>query len=221
MSTDQLCGIEMQSVANSNGTIASASVSPVQVSQIEALATMLSRSFQNEPNFIYAMPDKQERGEMLRWFFRIVAIPASRLFGEIYTTKLVEGASLWIRPGSGLTFEHMFRNRMRAAVQLDDVSFRRWINLLARLEKVRLQLIAGPHWYLLALGVEPSMDRRRVSGFLTEPVMARADSDRLPCYVETFNEKDLSFYESLGFRVEGAGDIRGGPSFWAMIRGPK
>jgi hypothetical protein len=52
-------------------------------------------------------------------------------------------------------------------------------------------------------------------------VMARADLDRLPCYIETFNEKDLSFYENLGFRVEGAGEIRGGPSFWAMIRAPR
>jgi len=222
MSTYKSCGIEMQSVTAGSGTLPSASVPRLQVSQIEALAKMLSRSFQNEPRFIYVIPDEQARRTFLRWFFQLVTIPASRLFGEIYTTKQIDGASLWISPGKGLTFERMFRNGMQAMpFKWDDASLQRCINLGGSLEKVRHQLVAGQHWYLMALAVEFPLDRSRVSRFLTGPVMARADLDRLPCYIETFNEKDLSFYENLGFRVEGAGEIRGGPSFWAMIRAPR
>jgi len=223
MSTDESFGIEMHSDAGVKGTLPSAPVAPLQVSQTEALATMLSRSFQNEPNFVYIMPDGLARQMILRWFFQMVAIPASRLFGEICTTNQIDGASLWIRRGSGFTFERMIRNAMRGMpLKLDQASLRRWVNLGARIEKARHRLVRGPHWYLLALGGEPSMDRSTLSGLITEPVLSRADLDKLPCYVEIFNERDLSFYEKLGFRIEGAGDIpQGGPSFWAMIRAPQ
>jgi len=223
MSTDESFGIEMHFGAGFKGTPLSSSVAPLQVSQVEALATMLSRSFENEPNFVYIIPDEQARRMILRRFFQMVAIPASRLFGEICTTNQIHGASLWIRPGSGFTFERMIRNAMRGTpLKLDQASLRRWINLGARVEKARHRLVRGPHWYLLALGVEPSTDRCSLRGLLTEPVLSRADSDKIPCYVEIFDERDLSFYENLGFRVEGAGGItQGGPSFWAMIRAPK
>jgi len=223
MSTDESFEIEMHSAAGVKGPPPSASVAPLQVSQTEALATMLSRSFQNEPNFVYIMPDEQARRIILRWFFQMVAIPASRVFGEICTTNHIEGASLWIRGGSGFTVEGMIRNAMRGMpLKLDQASLRRWINLGSRVEKARHRLVRGPHWYLLALGVETSIDRCTVSELLTGPVLSRTDSDRIPCYVEIFDERDLSFYENLGFRVEGAGGIaQGGPSFWAMIRAPK
>jgi hypothetical protein len=184
---------------------------------------MLSRSFQNEPNFVYIMPDEQARPIILRWFFQMVAIPASRVSGEICTTNQIDGASLWIRGGSGLTFERLIPNAMPGMpLELDQASLRRWIDLGARVEKARHRMVRGPHWYLLALGVETSIDRCSLSGLLTEPLLSRADSDRIPCYVEIFDERDLSFYENLGFRVEGAGGIaQGGPSFWAMIRAPK
>jgi len=222
MSTDESFGVEMPG-AGVKGTLPSAPVTPLQVSQTEALATMLSRSFQNEPDFVYIVPDEQARRIILRWFFQMVAIPASRVFGEICTTNQIDGAALWIRGGSEFTFERMIRNAMRGMpLKLDQANLRRWINLGSRVEKARHRLVRGPHWYLLALGVETSIDRCTVSELLTGPVLSRADSDRIPCYVEIFDERDLSFYEDLGFRVEGAGDIlRGGPSFWAMIRAPK
>jgi len=223
MSTDESFGIEMSSAAGVKGAPLSASVAPFRISQIQALATMFSSSFQNEPNFVYIMPDEQARRKILRWFFQMVAIPASQLFGEICATNRIDGASLWISPGSGFTFERTFRNGTGGMpFKLDQASLRRWINLGVRVEKARHRLVRGPHWYLLALGVETSIDRCTVSELLTGPVLSRADSDRIPCYVEIFDERDLSFYEDLGFRVEGAGGIlQGGPSFWAMIRAPK
>jgi hypothetical protein len=48
-----------------------------------------------------------------------------------------------------------------------------------------------------------------------------SDAEGLPCYFETFNPANLPFYKKLGFRIEGAGRIPGGPSFWAMARAPE
>src|SRR5215469_13130797 len=129
VSTNESFGIQMHPGAGVKGTLPSVSVAPLQVSQTEALATMLSRSLQNEPNFVYIMPDEQARRMILPWFFQMVAIPASRVFGEICTTNQIDGASLWIRGGSGFTFEGMIRNAMRGMpIKLDQASLRRWIN---------------------------------------------------------------------------------------------
>jgi hypothetical protein len=46
-------------------------------------------------------------------------------------------------------------------------------------------------------------------------------SEGIPCYVETFNERDLAFFRH-SFRIAGGGHIpRGGPDFWALIRPPQ
>jgi len=73
------------------------------------------------------------------------------------------------------------------------------------LDKVHQRLIPGRHWYLLALGVEPSVEKERLCATLLEPILSRADAQGLPCYAETFNPKDLSFYKRLGFRIAGSG----------------
>lgn len=58
-----------------------------------------------------------------------------------------------------------------------------------------------------------------MSEALIEPVLSRADSTGMPCYLETFSEKRLSFYKDFGFRITGAGRIPDeGPNFWAMTR---
>src|SRR5215831_5514592 len=94
MCADESFGIEMNSAAVVKGASLSASATPFRISQIQALATMFSSSFQNEPNFVYIMPDEQARRKILRWFFQMVAIPASQLFGEICATSRIDGASL-------------------------------------------------------------------------------------------------------------------------------
>jgi hypothetical protein len=78
------------------------------------------------------------------------------------------------------------------------------------------------HWYLLALGTEPSITGNAIRRTLMAPVLATADWDLRSCYLETFHEKDLPFYEQCGFQIAGAGQIpNGGPNFWTLIRPPR
>jgi hypothetical protein len=77
------------------------------------------------------------------------------------------------------------------------------------------------HWYLLAFGTEPSTGNA-IRKSLMAPVLATADWDLRSCYVETFREKDLLFYEQCGFQIAGAGQIpNGGPNFWTLVRPPR
>jgi len=95
----------------------------------------------------------------------------------------------------------------------------RYMKLRQSIEEVRTRLAPGPHWYLMLLAVTPSLPEKVVAEALMQPVLSRADSTGMPCYLETFSEKRLAFYEDCGFRIIGAGRIgAGGPNFWTMGR---
>ena len=195
---------------------------PIRSSQVALLGTMLTRAFYNNPGVTYVLPDPHVRRSVLSWFFTSVALRASRLCGEIYTTVNVDGGALWICPGANLTIGHAVRAEISSLPQkLDRSTLARWINVNTLLDSVRHHLAGKLHWYLVALGTEPSTDRA-IGRALMAPVLATADWDRRSCYVETFHEADLPFYEGCGFQIAGAGQIpKGGPTFWTLIRPPR
>ena len=195
----------------------------IRTSHVESLGNVLTRAFYNDPGVQYILPDARTRREVLSWFFTSVAIRTSRLCGEIYTTINVDGGALWIRPGVELTIRHAVRTEMLSLpFRLDRSSIARWINVSGYLESVRRRVADEQHWYLIALGTEPSKTGEAIRHALMAPVLARADWDLRSCYVETFHERDLRFYQQCGFQIAGAGQIpKGGPSFWALVRPPR
>src|SRR5262245_51224580 len=195
----------------------------IRTSQIELLGNVLTRAFYDDPGVTYVLPDLSTRQSVLSWFFTSVAIRTSRLCGEIYTTRNVEGGALWICPGVDLTVADVARKGISdLPFELSRLSVTRWIQVSRHLESVRRQLADKHHWYLLAAVIEPSIERSQLRRTLLAPVLATADWDLRSCYAETFNETDLAFYEQSGFEIAGAGRIPdGGPNFWALIRPPK
>ena len=195
----------------------------IRASQIQSLGSVLAGAFYNDPVVTYILPDTNTRRSVLSWFFTSVAIRTSRLCGEIYTTANVDGGALWIRPGMELTIGQVVRTEMLwLPFKLDRSSITRWIHINRYLESVRMDMADRLHWYLLALGRKPSIAGNATSAALLAPVLATADWDLRSCYVETFHEKELPFYEQCGFQIAGAGRIpNGGPNFWTLIRPPR
>src|SRR4030095_6386453 len=172
-------------------------VTRLETSQANHLAHVLSRVSHEEPRFTYTLPDEEERRAALP---RILssAIRVSHLSGETYTTPDIGGGALWIAPGRTFTLQQL--TGLRLPSQLGTQGLERWVMLSAHLAQVRQHLAGTHHWYLIALGVEPSKRRRGIGGALIQPVLSRADADGIPCYVETFQGPNLSFYEEHGFR---------------------
>ena len=192
----------------------------IRTSQIEVLESVLTRAFYNNPCASYIFPDPQMRGPALSWFFRSVAIRASRLCGEIYTTSSVSGGALWIRPGVDLTMGHAVKAEISSLpFRLDRPSILRWIKVVDYLEAARRTVADKEHWYLLALGTDPLTAGNSIREKLITPVLNEADWDLRACYAETFDSRDLPFYQQRGFHISAAGQIPdGGPGFWTLIR---
>ncbi len=79
-----------------------------------------------------------------------------------------------------------------------------------------------PHLYLFAIGTRKAARGKGLGKDLMAPVLAAADRDRLPCYLENSNPANTGFYRSCGFermKLFVAGP--GGPPLEAMWREPK
>jgi GNAT superfamily N-acetyltransferase len=88
------------------------------------------------------------------------------------------------------------------------------------LEHLHKRDVPPEHWYLFLLGIDPSRQGQGVGGTIIQPVLERADKDRLPCYLETTKERNLDFYGKHGFDVVVDDRINDGPRYWTMKRDP-
>ena len=204
------------------GKVYSEGAIPLEASKSKLLADVLSRALHTEPHITYAIPDETERRAVLHWFLTST-IHVAHLFGENYTTPAMDGGAVWIGPdGTSNIRPSVQQGLLSTGVKLTVLTLRRCTRLVARLEQVRRRLVSEPHWYLIALGVEPRQHRKTIRAALLKPGLDRADSEGVACYAEVFEEQDISFYEEYGFRIEGGGRIGAyGPAFWAMLRPPR
>jgi len=78
------------------------------------------------------------------------------------------------------------------------------------------------HWYFQAIGVDPVFQGKGYAGALLKPMLARIDTEHLPCYLETQNQKNVPIYQHYGFKVVEEGTIPGTETgHWAMLRQKK
>jgi ribosomal protein S18 acetylase RimI-like enzyme len=85
---------------------------------------------------------------------------------------------------------------------------------------VRGRLAPAAHWYLKTLGVARWAQGSGVGSALVRAGLARADAQRLPCYVETSDGRNVAFYRRFGFDVvdDALAPVPGGPTYWALLR---
>jgi ribosomal protein S18 acetylase RimI-like enzyme len=77
----------------------------------------------------------------------------------------------------------------------------------------------SPHYYLGAIGVDPTARGRGTGGLLLKSFCDLSDRGELSCgvYLETATESNLSFYERAGFAETGRGTL-GSNTLWCMYR---
>ncbi|MDP9238134.1 MAG: GNAT family N-acetyltransferase, partial [Chloroflexota bacterium] len=163
---------------------------------------LLGRAFFDDPLERYMLPDDGERLKASTARFRNV-LRYGHLFGEVHAAEGLDAVALWLPPGeTEMTDDRMAQAGMfelRAIVGED--AFRRFIGVVEMFDELHASDAPDPHWYLLVIGVDPPQQRRGLGSALIEPMLARADEQGLPCYLETANEGNIGFYEHLGFAI--------------------
>lgn len=161
--------------------------------QLPEAAAVLARAFDDDPLFTYIIPEGTPgRADKLRWFMGRGAAYGHR-YGEVYTTAgKVEGNAVWLPPGE----TKMSPVRMvRMGLFLLPLKFgmsagNRFMNVMDFVEKIHHDKAPERHWYLMILGVDPPRQGQGVGGALIQPILARADAEGLPCYLETKQDEE-------------------------------
>ncbi|MEN3317170.1 MAG: hypothetical protein V7643_571 [Mycobacterium sp.] len=197
-------------------------VRPAQKSDVRALSATLGRAFYEDPCMNWMLPDDRLRGKGLPRMFAILARRRYLAGGgvEVATNgSEIGAATMWEPPGRPKqsrveelllmpAFLWVFQSRARAAQEV-----------AALMEKVHPQ---EPHWYLLAIGSDPSVRGAGFGQALMRSRLDRCDAEGAPAYLENSNPKNEPYYLRFGFEV--TGEIKlpdGGPSMWPMWRKPR
>lgn len=81
---------------------------------------------------------------------------------------------------------------------------------------------AGTDWYLSILGVRPSLQSQGRGAQLMVPGLAAVDAAGKRCYLETYRERAVRFYERLHFKITHSfQDDVSGETYWVMSRNPR
>ncbi len=93
--------------------------------------------------------------------------------------------------------------------------------MLTDFERLREEAIDSPHWFLALLGVDPVAQGRGVGAALLQVGHDAADRDGRPCFLETFTELNVGYYERRGYRLIRSTTIGDGVPIHAMTRQPR
>lgn len=189
---------------------------------IGAAGESLARSFFHDPLAVHMVPDEPERARLLPSHFTPF-VRYGHLFGEVHTTPSVNAVAVWL-PSQAveITPDRAARcglDKVEAAV--GSAAWGRFSRVMDGIEHVHRSSVAGPHWYLALIGVEPSRQGQGLGVAMLRAMFARIDGEGLPCYLETFQPTNVPFYQRNGFEMAAAGrDAGSGLRYWAFTRPP-
>lgn len=187
----------------------------------EAVA-VLARSFHTEPSMVHLLPDEQARVRALPALFVAScrdALPLGHVYAATRRGTLV-AVAIWAPPGAyPLSLPRQLKAipdglRVLVAAPRAFPQLMQFASGTAKLHPT------GRHWYLETVGVEPSLQGLGIGTRLLQPVLAEADSEGAPCYLETTTERNVAWYRGLGFEVmrSEVSVLLGGPPVWTMLR---
>ena len=175
---------------------------------------MLGRAFHDDPVAAHLFPNPRTRAR--KWArFSGLAVDSMGDTAHVLTTESVEGAAIWQLPS-----EHQpwLAEKARIAFRflaIAGLGYRRAAHLGDFTGEHRLR---EPHYYLAALGTDPPHQGKGVGSALIEPVLAQADREGLPAYLESSNPANITLYQRHGFEIVDEIRVGDAPVVTPMIR---
>jgi ribosomal protein S18 acetylase RimI-like enzyme len=192
----------------------------IKMPSVEAAAETIARSFMDDPFFFYLLPVERLR---LIWLKRFAATSISMVAGfqECYVTdEQTGGAMILVPPGHyplPLVKIVPFLIRLiftTLRCKVSPVKLIASMKVLLSMEKLHPKFDC---WYVMQVGVNPEMQGKGLGGKLMHELVARAEQENMPIYLETANEKNFSFYRRYGFEFGQEIKYEGVPPLWQML----
>jgi len=182
-----------------------------------ALTRVLVHAFADDPFISWAVRTDERRTAAYWRLFDLFVRRLSLPYGHVFTTDRLDAVALWVPPGCWR------QGAVDQVRQLPDwmaiVGLKRMSHVFGAIATLLSKHPSEPHYYLPFVGVDPSARGRGTGSAVLQPVLRWCDTLRLGAYLENTNERNLVFYDRLGFRVlETMVLAEDGPTVWRMWR---
>jgi ribosomal protein S18 acetylase RimI-like enzyme len=183
----------------------------------------LARAFRDYPLMVYAAPEDRTREQAVASLYGSI-LKDCLSWGQVYTTSDIAGVACWLPPGHHLPglLRWIKAGMLKVPLHFGWTGFQRLQAYDTLALRMHHGLAHGDHWYLWVIGIRPEDQRQGLGGRLMQPILARADQESLPCYLETHAESNVRVYERQGFEVASKEIPVSHPlPVWGMVRRPK
>ncbi len=182
----------------------------------QRVAAMLARAFVDDPAMGWIFPDPSTRAKRLPRLFGLL-FDGDASAGMRLVTIGGEAATLWRGPGRTRTTR---LGMLRVAIPMLTTFGPALGRALAVADAIEAHMPEANGWYLHIAGCDPAEQGKGLGTAVVRAGLDRA-AGRMPAYLETASERNLDFYQGLGFAVTSEWRVsRGGPRFWSMGRPP-
>lgn len=187
-------------------------------------AVILARAFFDEPVFVAAAPDPDDRARLCLPLFTANLRHACR-YGEVLaigeSSGTPMGVAYWVgRPEPTLTADVVADLGFAALA----AEWGETIALLGELEAKGARSLAGlpePWRYLGAIGVDPGQQGHGLGGLLMERVIADANAAGAAVGLVTDRARNVPFYEKAGMAIVASGvSAHDGVPWWSFATPP-
>ena len=193
----------------------------LEKAQIKPSAEMFARALQDDLFITYLIPNSTERKNKSHILFEGM-VRYGVLYGEVYATSSdLEGVASWVpSEKADFTMRRMIRSGCLSILsRLGRKTVSRAMTYADYASSMHKRYAPFRHWYLMVIGVDPLYQGRGYASALIKPMLARIDQERLPCYLDSQNEKNVPIYQHYGFEVVEEGTIpETNTTIWAMLR---
>jgi len=187
---------------------------------IKRACNVLTQAFFKDPLFMFLFPDTKKRKKIYYMFY--VSLNYVNNYGFILaTSEKMEGLMALIPPKTK-------KKNICALLKSKGyiipfiMNWRKTMEIQKYIDEIHKKAIDVPHWYLTSIAVDPKHKNKGFASKLLRPILEFLDSKEEICYLETENERNISFYEHFGFEIVISEKIpNSNVSVWGMIRKPK
>jgi GNAT superfamily N-acetyltransferase len=190
--------------------------------ELDRAGALLARSFHDDPLLVHVLPDSDDRARRTPAYFTTL-LRLTHAVGEVYRLAPgFEAVAAWHRSSTPHEMpEHTTTGFDDLPAQLGEEAFAQVLTAVRFIERFHEEAAQRLHWFLQFIGVEPGQQGRGLGTALLQPLLVKADSEGLECYLWTLLKRNLAFYSKHDFAVvveeiEPSSGLR----FWGLLRSP-
>ncbi|MFB4195787.1 GNAT family N-acetyltransferase [Streptomyces carpaticus] len=191
-------------------------VRPLTDADVPTAVDTLARAFADYPftRHVIAADGHQER---VRRFQELCLTRIGREYGRVWVADGGRAVAVWAVPGQDPS--PAFAALAPVFAELSGDRAAAYASAEEALAPHRPQ---EPGWFLETVATAPEAQGRGLGSAVLRPGLREAGEAGLPAFLETSDERNVTFYERLGFRV--TADVRlpdDGPRTWCLRKDPR